>query len=290
MAITTPIIAKTRAVQKRSSPNANGNATKAKGKASGNGNIMSFFKKAESMGTSASSFQADEDSLFLEEGPVKGQCQVPMQTPTPPRDEGLLEDVEMMRNESPVSRYNEDAVSVKRRKVEEPEVQSPIPPTKATPEPSKRGPFIDDSDEDDEDPIPPEIAYVPPKNQPDDASTIVSVPTRVEVNLDKSEIEHEPPLLNREAASFSRENDFEGMDDFIDDEFPEDGEEYMERRWMEEQGMGLEDDDDSAEATITPKEETSGSPSLIPKDAGSQSCPICGGNTTGMDEQVSPTC
>lgn len=87
-------------------------------------------------------------------------------------------------------------------------------------------------------------------------------------------------------------DEFEGVEDFIDDEFPDDGEEFLERRWMEEQdqlGMGLEDED---EKPGLPDMQEQAIPERGKKDSKisneeNSSCPMCGGSTTGLTDQVS---
>jgi len=291
MATTTPLVGKTKLIQKRTPSTANGSAARARGKANSNGNIMSFFKKAESSGTNGTLSKDDEGSLFFDEDSFTIEGLAPIQTPTPPREEGSFGDVEMMREDSPISRYNEATAPVKRRRFEEPADQPPVPKAAHPPKARKTGPFADDSDSGDEDPRPLDIMK-PVLEQPIGYDEVkMSKPASAPAN-DLPTLEQEfPPLpLKHEATSMSRDTDFEGMGDFIDDEFPEDGEEFMERRWMEEQGeleMGLEDEDEYLGAVTTPKEEPRDSPSFVPQDTGSACCPICSGSTAGMAEQVS---
>ncbi|KIX01673.1 uncharacterized protein Z518_09399 [Rhinocladiella mackenziei CBS 650.93] len=98
------------------------------------------------------------------------------------------------------------------------------------------------------------------------------------------------PELTREATSMLIDEDF-GDDDFENEECFEDGEEYMERRWMEEQReMEMELDEDSksesgGESIRTPR-------SMVEYDAlteteegdGVAVCPICNGNLRGLSE------
>jgi len=291
MATATPLIGKPKSIQQRTPPTANTRAAKARGKANGNGNIMSFFKKAECTGTNGTLGKEGEISLFLEEDSVKIRGQAPLQTPTPPRDEGSPGDVEMVREESPISRYNEDTVPVKRRRLENAAAQPHLTDAACAPKAPREGPFVDDSDSDNEEPMPWDFNKSALKTQlgNNEAKTL-KPPSPPESNLVIAGPGFPLPQLKPEATSVGLDNDFEGMDDFIDDEYPEDGEEYMERRWMEEQGeleMGLEDDDEDTGAMTTPKEECRDFPSIMPQDAGPACCPICGGSTAGMAEQVS---
>lgn len=99
------------------------------------------------------------------------------------------------------------------------------------------------------------------------------------------------PTLLREPTSIFDPGDFDDGDDFQGDEFSEGGEEYMERRWMEEQReMGLEFDEDSKsesgyDSASTPKDDCA--PEVA--EDGSRSvrvldCPICQGNLKGLSE------
>ena len=99
------------------------------------------------------------------------------------------------------------------------------------------------------------------------------------------------PSLRREGTSIIGGDGFDGVEDFIDDEFPEDGEEYMERLWMDEQQrleLDLEDEpigDDSRQDT----EELDGhllhNP-IAAADDGTESCPICSASFRGIRPEV----
>ena len=263
-----------------------------KGRARGNGNIMSFFKKAESVETSSLGGVDHEsgESLFLEEDSVK-TTEKPMQTPTPPRDEDSPNDVDMLATDSPLSRYNENAIPNKRRRIQDIESQSSLNArAKALPQ----GPFVDDSDSDDEPleassgenrtkaiyedcPTTETTALAPPSDStfPNEDSKAVPVPS-----------------LKQESTSVGERDDFDGLEDFIDDEFPEEGEEFMERRWMEEQAeleTGFEEDEEvNGDTTEEAKQQDiQGLAGLPAQDPEATCCPICGGSTENMAEQVS---
>lgn len=292
MATSTPLIGRTKALPKRTPTT---NAGKVKGKP--NGNITNFFKKAESSNKMVGIEGKEEhDSLFLEESPVKGNVGLAIQTPTPPREdssvEGSPQDDEIALVGSPTSRYNEDPVPSKRRRIEETPKQSP-PVEEVNTAPS-RGPFVDDSDSEDEifkvSPSP--DIFEGPVNfgenlavAEDDAPPSSIHPPRRDSNVSSM------PQLKLETTSVGSIDEFDGIEDFIDDEFPEGGEEYLERRWMEEQGqfeMGLEDEeiDHGSGYGITDVKEVDRAVINTVSNSNGSTCPICGGNTTGMSDQV----
>ena len=266
-----------------------------KGKGKPNGNIMSFFKKAESSGATVTNFKEEEDGLFLGASPQMGCANVPLQTPTPPREESSTEtwpkDVEMNDADYTVSRYNEGTTPSKRRRTGDTPRQSP-PMELIKPTPS-RGPFIDDSDSDDEPLRPPSLCTIESNSKEKDCQASVrdTIPANEKQPSGKDPVDTAVPGLKRETTSVGEVNDFDGIEDFIDDEFPEDGEEYLERRWMEEQAEfeeGLEDEGQAiADNDMDVKPGDSRDEiNMMPQDAGSSSCPICGGNTTGLNDQV----
>ena len=99
----------------------------------------------------------------------------------------------------------------------------------------------------------------------------------------------EVPSLKREPTSMIAPDAFDGIEDFIDDEFPEDGEEYMERRWMDNQErleLGLEEADVDDDYFV----EENGKPvdCSLNKVSESQagSCPICNASLEGITPDV----
>ena len=289
-ATATPLLGKSKTLPKRTPNVAVG---KAKGKANGNGNIMSFFKRAESGGTNCTEIKSEEDSLFLEEKPANIEEEVPTQTPTPPRDEVLRDELSFGRDDSPIPRYNESMEPVKRRRMSESIVVKSAPSVDNVPEITPKGPFADDSDSDEDCAMKmktPRQLHTNNITEKEIGIPITTPPSHCKPNND--DIEDFPtPKLKRERTSIGEVNDFDGVEDFIDDEFPEEGEEYMERCWMEMQAeveMGLEDDDQAiTEGPEKLQEEPRELATGIPRDAGSSSCPICGGSTDGLAEQAS---
>ena len=289
MAASTPLQIKTTAPPKRTPLPSAG---KAKGKP--NGNIMSFFKKAQSTGTVVTDKQEEDDILFLENSLAKDGANTPLQTPTPPREESsngvLPEDVDIGVQGSPLSRYNEDGMPSKRRRTEITREQSQLGEIKAV---ANRGPFIDDSDSDDQavETSRPTV-FESASHEKESEMVLRETPPVVEgQSLGKHPIGPAVPNLKRETTSIGEANDFDGVEDFIDDEFPEEGEEYLERRWMEEQAEfeeGLEEEgqavgDDTMEVESGDAIDTTKS---MPRTNGSPTCPICGGNTAGLTDQV----
>ena len=263
-----------------------------KGRVKGNGNIMSFFKKAEP-GEISSVGRVDhesEESLFLEEESVK-TAEKPMQTATPPRDEDSPNDVDMLATNSSLSRYNENVIPNKRRRIQDSESLSS---SKGSAKAFPQGPFVDDSDTDDESlgassaKDSTELVYEDRPTTETAAPATSSNTTFLDEDLKTVPV----PPLKQESTSIEERDDFDGLEDFIDEEFPEEGEEFMERRWMEEQAeleMGLEEDeeangDNTEEAKQRDIHEPAG---LSAQDTESTCCPICGGSTGGMAEQVS---
>ncbi|KAK5230898.1 DNA cross-link repair protein PSO2/SNM1 [Exophiala xenobiotica] len=98
------------------------------------------------------------------------------------------------------------------------------------------------------------------------------------------------PELAHEETSMFNPGDF-GEEEFVDDEFYEGGEEFMERRWMEEQReMGLDFDEDSksesgADSVRTPRSNVEDDMQLdVEQDNGVSRCPLCSGSMEGLSE------
>ncbi|TPX08804.1 uncharacterized protein E0L32_009744 [Thyridium curvatum] len=244
----------------------------AKSKGAGNSSILSFFKKAE-------------DSLF-----VAGVERGAPQSALLPEEEGLYDD----DDEGPPkedARFNEVQGSVKRRKLssEPEEIQGtatihPQPPAQSR-KASRKGPFLDDSDSEDEDTAPtgaetskPLIGEpskdhdpqdtVKPEAPPDDDRSILNIITHAtEAASDTPELKQEP----------STEDLF---GDFADANFPDDddyeGEEFRERKFMEEQARleaeeaGDYSCDDGVEIPT------------VQDDAMAACCPICNASLAGI--------
>ena len=278
-------------------PKTNGRTPTFSGKAKGrsNGSILNFFKKADSNPSLTGNDDEGEDSLFLEESPMKKDVEVPAQIPTPPRDyespESPSRRVSQTVTDQGTPRFNEDPGPVKRRRVEGSPMRSTSSPSIKVEARPKEGPFIEDSNSDGETVeviskcLPIKAAdktdqpFITPKSETDSEEHYWPV---------KSEKSPPIPSLQRENTSIVEKDEFDGIEDFIDDEFPEEGEEFLERRWMEEHReleMGLEEDEDLGQDFERKGESMEGSKDN-PRDSGAPSCPICSGSFTGLTDQV----
>ena len=280
-----------------------------KSKASTNGNILSFFKKVDQ----------GEQSLFLDSVTAfkKSESHETVTTTlVQPED----------WDDREISRYNENGSAVKRRRLEsvtphsrsddtnhatdvltldkyggrrervENEVEkgrSHIPnkedsPTTQYPKVSG-GPFVEDSDSEDD--TPSHRAVIAATSAAKTDVLNLEVEGLNETTLDPTSVE--PPIipsLKRETTSFAYNeiDEFERFEDLGDDEFPEEGEEYMERRWMEEQRqleLEFERGEDGIEGnTQAPgMEDTKFEDSV---ESPESSCPICGTSFQGISPEV----
>ncbi|SLM37695.1 metallo-hydrolase oxidoreductase [Lasallia pustulata] len=292
---------------------------KSKGKA--NGSILNFFKKAEPGFLLGESGKDNGESLFIEDDEVKEESTASTQGPTPPWD---ISTPPKSNGGSPSdnnsARYNEDNGSVKRRRLDDTvkeEVCSP-PPWKeeslnplnespsgtdsiSRPAPDtlasqqldlkRAGPFIEDSDSEDEALRELSKEVFGSVAQSSSSNTPVTVAhSNNQEQSEKPNTEGFPPVatFEREATSIVGGDGFEGFEDFIDDEFPEDGEEYMERRWMEEQRdleIGLEDGEEEEALDAAMKEEEGLTLGLSIHEAEDSSCPICSASFAALSDQ-----
>lgn len=285
-ATTTPRTSRVRAVAKNSSRSlvlSSGNTT---GKH--NGSILNFFRKAEE------SPKDDYESLFLEDETPTEKVDEPIQTPTPPRDyssvKTSLDHSFSLPAELYSSRFNEEDGPSKRRRVEDQPVSSVI--TKAIQLGMREGQYDKDSHEDEEllrVLLRSTKGHVSSKNKRSRNSG-PEFRTMAERAADDSADPPPVPLLRREPTSIA-ENEFEEVEDFIedDDEFPEEGEEYLERKWMMEERQFEMDSDELVEVDSDQKMEG-------PEDDGQRealqgqeevlSCPICSTSFVGFTDQV----
>ena len=285
---TTPLLGRTIMVPKRTL-----NLSAGKPKAKSNGNILNFFKKSEPILKIKSNLTEleDEDSLFLA-NEVSPEFSHLKQAPTPLDEHPLIETL-LGNGRTESFPYNEDASPNKRRRMETSNIASPLSSRKATYGNSRIGPFIDDSDDDEgiSNDLPEGISDDDLQSNRQSSKSTKTTPAPKE-SAESGEIRSTPfvPQLKLESTSIYEEKDFEGNDDFIDDEFPEEGEEYLERKWMEEQRqfeLGLEDDGELEIPLKTCENKTKSEGQNVQHENGSVTCPICSLAFDGLTEQVS---
>lgn len=268
-----------------------------------NQTITSFFKKSAPV----------EEGLFFGDGSNKSVGQYISEE----------QDGEELHEDS--DRYNENGGSIKRRKTSDiiestiaPEIGPPLRECTPTPleedevvtaeeEPSEQcnvaiskrvGPFLEESDSEDEDlPLPhPSFQGLGNMLVTSKESLVGSIDGIAKPSIpDEAEFENPVPLCREETLNGGE--DFEGFENIEDfEEGPEEGEEYQERRWVEQQAQlemedgllnsdiidptieGLEDDDAKEEEFDEPMETTSA------QDMSEPSCPICNISLAGVSD------
>ncbi|KAL8792884.1 MAG: hypothetical protein Q9195_004526 [Heterodermia aff. obscurata] len=269
-----------------------------KAKSNTNGNILNFFQKA---GPTAGNKKSEavirgEESLFLDDddfgtGPTIGKA---VQTPTPPKEYTEYEDLPNVFNweeeETETMRYNEDDVPVKRRKTEDASRRSTLSPSMDAG--GRKKPYFSRMGISDDQDMEGSATIGTEEEACNDSSIATSdanfAPKDGTANGTTTDT-HRIPSLKQEDTSYVEVNDFEGIEDFIDDEFPEEGEEYLERRWMQEQAeleMGLEEEDEGTPSDGKAiKEEAELETKIVMHNEEANSCPICSASLTGISEQ-----
>lgn len=283
----------------RPSPKSARTAANGKGKEKVNGSILNFFKRSDSVNSKISPVANPNESLFLESSPTKASDAhaaeaSPINEPKGPFNEAPTPCPDTLDEEyQSVARYNEVEAPSKKRRIEAKSRE--IEPNQPSIKKNSCAPFLDDSDDEDFQP--------PPAYEPENAKAVEQDPLASHGQVtppqpcetDKKNETNKILHLKREATSVIEVDDFAGVEDFIDDEFPEDGEEFMERRWMEEQAqleLGLGEEDDDEPGNLNERESIVKSNQKVNGDAFSHpngdkpSCPICGGDTSGLSEQV----
>lgn len=267
--------------------------TSRKTRAKHNESILKFFRKAESSPTEEESSPKDDyESLFLEDETPMEKADEPIQTPTPPRDYSSVEiplDHGLgLPAELSSSRYHEEDGPSKRRRIEDHPISSLI--TKAIQMGMRRGQVGEDLDEDEE--LLNVLSgsakgHLSSKNKRARNSGLQFHTTGKRL-VDDSADSPPVPSLRREPTSVA-ENEFEGVEDFIDDEFPEEGEEYLERKWMEEEQQFERDSDELAEVDSNQKlkgKEDGGVSGALQGQEEAPTCPICSTSFVGFTDQV----
>lgn len=264
-------------------------AAKSKQATKANTSILSFFKKSDGPMEDVGLFFADQSQ------PAAALMGTGNQTTPPPEPEAERDDDE---------RFNENGGAIKRRRTsvepgdaslfgEEASEQSPA----AAPKPQS-GPFMEESDSEDGDEEPAMVIDV--KGEPQEMEVLAPAGGTVTSNGQAEEPSSEdpppraappekPPLLTEETSmgpDLDEFKDFEGMEDFDEDLF-EEGDEFMERKYMEEQARLEEEDERDYDAPagedIEIKDEPSESNGAV-EDA--PTCPMCSLSLAGVDEQA----
>ena len=277
-------------------PNSARNKPKLQGPA--NGNIMAFFKKAEDI----------NNRIFLQERGANPAIEL---DDTEEEEVGWSDELAngvMTSSSDNAERYNENGGSNKKRKLSQesaiPACSPPPPETisalaealpSKTPElakpRSKSGPFVDDSDDDDE----AEEQLIPRRGtitqEPrDESPSSKSLEETAHVDDTVPTNKTAPPRLKTEETSQLGPDEFDEAD--LEDDDLLEGEEYDERRWMKEQqklemeAAGFEGDPEEFDA-----------PSLFPDElvenndkstnAAAPTCPMCESSLEGLTEQES---
>lgn len=260
------------------------NGSKTKPKATPNGNIMAFFKKAEEQ----------NNRIFLQE---RGSNSTIILDQDGEEDAGWSDEptIGVIEADNVEQRYNENGGSVKKRKLSEELTASactPPPPADTTDQslraPKKVGPFVDDSESEDEEEVPVQrrgtVISKPSTEGLSSSKTSEDVPP---ADCPELAINHVPPLPNSETTSQFGGDDFDDFEGLEDDDLLE-GEEYDEQWWMQEQrrlemeDAGFEGDPDDFNARSMFPEDTS--------DENAQNgegpfCPICSTSLSGLSEQ-----
>ena len=259
-------------------------ATMSKGKEKANGSIMSFFKKAEQ---DIGLFVGENQAMDLFNG-----------------DEAADEvetTADSHYDEDHGARYNEHDGPVKRRRTEQDLAtddtdhgsprQLSNGAKKHDSAAAKAGPFLEDSDSEQEDEHPEALIGLHEGIEPAEDVEYKHIETKSQqdiVEMDSEEPEAvaaipHPPFLVKEETSYGPEldgfQDFENMEDFDEDPF-EEGDEYRERRYMEEQAR-LEEEENEKDYDALPPD---GADDLPDVDGG-PSCPICSTSLSGVSEQ-----
>ncbi|KAK5084222.1 DNA cross-link repair protein PSO2/SNM1 [Lithohypha guttulata] len=296
-----------------------------------NQSILSFFGKAERKGSSAESPSKGADLFFEETTPHKQETtkQESQGSINSPRWDNWSQDESRFNEiESPLKRRRIDQDTSPNSLIHSPTIQPVGDSTQAKAAADKedvqqkkqfkqRGGFIDDSD-DDEGSIPglqrlddvsqeqttdqlqtevdqetPQDSGVP-QLQKQPSYIEVTEETKVPLKPPDEEGAETPerPQLKRQGTSGFQVDEF-GPEDFDDEFFPE-GEEFMERQYMEEQlAMERAFDDDSksesgTEGATTPRLQAD-SDEVEEADAAVAACPICNGLMKGMSETEAST-
>ncbi|KAI5370232.1 Putative metallo-beta-lactamase, ribonuclease Z/Hydroxyacylglutathione hydrolase [Septoria linicola] len=234
----------------------------------GNGSILNFFKKSDDGGPA-------EPGLFVED-----------RRPSSPADPSVNELVDAGDD----TRFNESSGSVKRRNLSADDGQESVnngstaPPTRtAKSSPKRAGPFYEESDSEQEEEAPEAVIGI--EQEPYGGIVAGKMPHHAEASEESAapEVADRPPLIKEETSYDPGMDEFEafGDDDFDEDQF-EGGDEFRERRYMEEQAR-LEAEDNEKDYDPLPDDAN------IKREATAEiyvpTCPICSVNLGAVSEQ-----
>ncbi|KAF2270341.1 DNA cross-link repair protein pso2/snm1 [Lojkania enalia] len=286
--------------------NFSANGSKGKPRATPNGNIMAFFKKAQEQNNRL--FMAEQranNNIVLEQGDNE---------PVGWHNDSVYVDIENSATNNSENRFNEVGGSIKRRRIGEdviPRVCSPPLSDNGIAlgscDPSvdlaaqvmngrrKAGPFVDDSDSEAEEMATPIQRTVPSTSQISSSGSPPADSLQSNVFNNPKETlapaRDESPHLNDESTTHTDAQYFDEFEGLEDEDFP-DGEEYDERRWMEEQQRlemaeaGIDDDlEDTNILNMLPTEENSDGGACNINSQATASCPICEVSFGGLDDQ-----
>ncbi|KAF1911634.1 DNA cross-link repair protein pso2/snm1 [Ampelomyces quisqualis] len=267
-----------------------------------NGNIMAFFKKAEDI----------NNRIFLQErgaNPAAVLDEVE-------DDVGWSDELPnvVMTPEDEEQRYNENGGSNKKRKFSTevvkdaslpacsppppadaastaPESLAPQVPKQAAKQPRKSGPFIDDSESEDD-----ELDHLVTSRctielRPNEQSPVSKPVEEPLLPNDTETFPARPPPFTKTESTSQFDGDY--YDDFegLEDNDLLEGEEYDERRWMREQQKlemeeaGFDGDPDDFDApAMFPNDDVQTKVAQV-ADTTVPSCPICSGSLPGLNEQ-----
>ncbi|KAK4971150.1 DNA cross-link repair protein PSO2/SNM1 [Elasticomyces elasticus] len=300
-----------------------------KSKAQPNGSILSFFKKAETAEPSlfisdgsAAPVTVERETSLSEKDPYESAAD-----DNPAIALGCA--AASLGNDE--TRYQEDGGSVKRRKTNG-DFSGPVSPKDSTASgqtqvdaqilnggaaslsddqrtrpavtpsgsnvPKRSGPFLEESDSEDEEPVTTMPSFLPTSEDAfigeelSPESTIPIIEEEESTEIQKL-VGVDRPLLKREGTSYNGADgfaDFEGIEDFEDDEFPDDGEEFLERRWMQEQRRletaesGSEGEPDDGEEAM-PSDHVEEEPDdTVERSKIVPGCPICNASFEGVSD------
>ncbi|KAK4507450.1 hypothetical protein PRZ48_001185 [Zasmidium cellare] len=263
-------------------------AAKTKQSGKGNSSILSFFKKSEGV--------ADTDpGLFVEERRSSQRR---------PEDEDapIVEEEERVNGDD--ARFNEAAGPIKRRRLSQDndnaqDDDSPTGKTAGDARSASRtplrqsGPFFEESDSEQEEEEPKAVIGI---DQGEENGLVAgempkqaTPPTRYESQAKSVESSHTirpaPPLIKEEtsyAADLDEFGDFGDFDDFDEDLF-EEGDEYRERKYMEEQARLEAEENEKDYDPLPPNDEVEVFESA--PSTGEPTCPICSIGLKGVSEQ-----